>query len=108
MWRPGTTTPAVESVKFGIGMRHEGYNLFVLGPPGIGKRTIVRQLLETEADDEPTPSDWCYVENFQRSGKPNLLELPAGRGLKLRQDMKSLVEDLQIAIQAAHTPGVHT
>ena len=32
---------ALESVKFGIGIRHEGYNLFVLGPPGIGKRTIV-------------------------------------------------------------------
>ena len=37
---------ALASVRFGIGIHHEGYNLFVLGPPGIGKRTIVRHLLE--------------------------------------------------------------
>ncbi len=92
---------ALEAVKFGIGIRHEGYNLFVLGPPGVGKQTIVRRLLESQADGEPVPPDWCYVENFARSGEPNLLELPAGRGLKLQQDMKSLVEDLQTAIQAA-------
>ena len=92
---------AVESVKFGIGMRHEGYNLFVLGPPGVGKRTIVRKLLETRAKDEPPPSDWCYVQNFEQSSNPNLLELPAGRGSTLRQDMELLVEDLQTAIQGA-------
>lgn len=84
---------ALESVKFGIGMRHEGYNLFVLGPPGVGKRTIVRRLLETQASNEPTPADWCYVQNFEQPGKPNLLELPAGRGVTLQQDMQVLVED---------------
>lgn len=92
---------ALESVKFGIGMRHEGYNLFVLGPPGVGKRTIVRKLLEAQSRDEPTPADWCYVQNFDQSDKPKLLEVPAGRGVKLRQDMELLVEDLQTAIQAA-------
>lgn len=92
---------ALESVRFGIGIRHEGYNLFVLGPPGVGKRTIVRQLLQSQASDQPTPSDWCYVQNFEQSGKPRLLSLPAGRGVKLRQDMELLVDELQTAIQAA-------
>ena len=30
---------AVEAVTFGIGMRRQGYNLFLLGPAGVGKQT---------------------------------------------------------------------
>ena len=33
---------AVEAVCFGIGIRQEGYNLFALGPTGMGKHKIVR------------------------------------------------------------------
>ena len=83
---------ALEAVKFGIGVRHEGYNLFVLGPPGVGKRTIVKQLLDRQASDDPRPADWCYVQNFEQSDKPKLLDLPAGSGVNLEQDMERLVE----------------
>ncbi len=34
---------AVEAVRFGVGMRHEGYNLFAFGPPGTGKYSLVRR-----------------------------------------------------------------
>ena len=40
---------AMDAVRFGSGIRHEGYNLFVLGPSGMGKRSLVRQLLEEKA-----------------------------------------------------------
>jgi len=43
-------TRAVEALKFGIGIRRDGYNLFVFGEPGTGKRTVVRQFL----DERPT------------------------------------------------------
>ena len=33
---------ALEAVEFGIGIRQKGFNLFVLGPPGLGKQTMVR------------------------------------------------------------------
>ena len=69
---------AVEAVRFGIGMRQEGYNLFVLGPPGIGKHALVRQFLEQEASTKPTPAGWCYVNNFEQSYKPRALRLPPG------------------------------
>ncbi len=55
---------AMEAVHFGIGIRQEGYNLFVLGPSGLGKRSMVRQFLETRAALEPEPDDWCYINNF--------------------------------------------
>ena len=37
-------TRALDAVRFGITIRREGYNLYVLGPPGVGKRTIVKVL----------------------------------------------------------------
>ena len=31
------------AIEFGVGMRREGYNLFAMGPEGIGRRTLVRR-----------------------------------------------------------------
>ncbi|HXH11508.1 MAG TPA: ATP-binding protein [Alphaproteobacteria bacterium] len=92
---------AVDAVRFGIGIRREGYNLFALGPEGTGKYTVVRQFLEQNAAAQPTPSDWCYVHNFAEAGKPRALRLPPGGGIKLRQEMERLVEELRTAIPAA-------
>ena len=92
---------AIEAIRFGIGIRHAGYNLFALGPPGSGKHTAVRSFLERRATTESSPSAWCYVYNFEQAHKPRALELPAGRAAKLRQDMAQLVEDLRTAIIAA-------
>src|SRR5512139_2387204 len=50
---------AIEALNFGIGIRRPGYNLFVLGAPGTGKRTVVSEFLGRTAATEATPSDWC-------------------------------------------------
>ncbi len=92
---------AESAIEFGIGMRRDGYNLYVLGPPGSGKRTVIHNYLEQRAKDEPTPSDWCYVNDFQNEDCPGLLRLPAGRGRQLEEDMSQLVDDLLSAIPAA-------
>ncbi|MCP4537673.1 MAG: AAA family ATPase [Chloroflexi bacterium] len=92
---------AVDAILFGIGIRREGYNLFALGPSGTGKRTTITQFLDKQAADEPTPSDWCYVNNFEQPHKPRSLQLPPGQGAILRQDMEQLVEELRAAIPTA-------
>lgn len=92
---------ALEALDFGIGIKHDGYNLFVSGSTGLGKHTIVKQLLKIKAVDFPKPSDWCYVNNFEHPHKPKILKLPAGFGCKLRDDMLQLVEDLLSAIPSA-------
>jgi len=89
------------AVEFGIGIRREGYNLYVLGPAGAGKETLLRQLVGRKASAEPRPSDWCYVYNFDAPHQPRALELPASRGVKLRDDMQALVDELLAAIPAA-------
>jgi lon-related putative ATP-dependent protease len=91
---------AQSAIEFGVAMRRDGYNLFVLGPPGSGKRTVIRSYLERHARAEAKPSDWCYVNNFEDADRPRVLRLPAGRGHQLEQDMAQLVDDLQSAIAA--------
>ncbi len=91
---------ATEAIRFGIGIRRDGYNLFVHGSSGTGRHDIVRRFLAERAAKEPTPSDWCYVHDFEQPHKPRALKLPAGRGTKLRADMERLVEDLKSAIPA--------
>ncbi len=92
---------AIAAIRFGLGMANQGYNLFVLGPPGVGKFTAISQYLGDAARRGPVPGDWCYINNFVDDAKPILLELPAGRGGLLRDDMQHLVDDLKNAIPQA-------
>jgi len=92
---------AMESLQFGIGIRQHGFNLYVQGPSGIGKYTMVRHHLELQADENPPPSDWCYVNNFSQPHKPVALRLPAGMAGGLCVDMHQLVDDLRAAIPLA-------
>ena len=91
---------AVDAAQFGIGMRHTGYNLYVMGPAGIGKRFLVYQLLGRQVVSDAAPSDWCYVNNFSQPHKPRTIELPAGTGAGLQTDMQQLLAELQSAIPA--------
>ena len=89
---------AVDAVRFGIGIRHKGYNLFALGPPGTGKHALVQRYAIEQARAGPVPPDWCYVNNFQQPHEPRMLRMPPGRGMELEQDMLQLVDDLHAAI----------
>jgi predicted ATP-dependent protease len=91
---------AVEAVGFGIRIRREGFNLYVMGPPGIGKQSLVEHCLQAERAGRPAPSDWCYVMNFADARKPRTLCVPAGRGAGLRRDMAAFVDELKTAIPA--------
>ncbi|HJU18730.1 MAG TPA: ATP-binding protein [Stellaceae bacterium] len=82
-------------------MRRKGYNVYALGPSGTGRHSLVEALLRGQAEAEPTPPDWCYVNNFADPQKPRRLRLPAGRGAGLAAAMKRLVEELRAALPAA-------
>jgi lon-related putative ATP-dependent protease len=92
---------ALDALRFGVGIHRTGYNLFVLGPPGLGKHAVVRRFLEARATSAPTPPDWCYVNNFEQPHRPRALRLPTGRGVALRRDMEQLLEDLRSAVPSA-------
>ncbi|MDD5335480.1 MAG: AAA family ATPase [Rhodoferax sp.] len=91
---------AMDAVRFGAGIHHAGYNIFVLGPSGMGKRTMVRQFLAQKAQSEHESADWCYLNNFAQPHKPQAIRLPSGKGAELRHHMGQLVDYLRSAIPA--------
>lgn len=96
---------AVEALEFGLEIGHEGFNVFVLGSTGIGKRELLETMLSS--DDRPQRgelADWCYVNNFENPDQPIALSLPPGRGNQLRRDMAAAVETL-LAIMPATFQG---
>ncbi len=92
---------AMGALRFGTDIRGEHYNIYALGPTGLGKHLTVSKYLQQRAAAEAVPSDWCYVHNFAEPHKPRALRLPAGHGARLRLSMTSLIEELKVALPAA-------
>ncbi len=92
---------ALEAIRFSMGIRHDGFNLFALGPAGTGKQSAVLHLLNRLAPCAASPDDWCYVYNFEKPRHPRALRLPPGRAGQLGSDMERLVETLFSVIPAA-------
>lgn len=91
---------ALNATHFGIGINRVGFNIFALGPSGIGKRSIIRSLLEKEAKKKPRPKDICHIHNFKDPRHPLVLLLQPGMGKQLADDMLLLVDILRTLIPA--------
>jgi lon-related putative ATP-dependent protease len=92
---------AVRALKFGLGIKDHGFNIYVAGYPGTGRKTAVRSFVEEQARVQPVPSDWCYVNNFVNSYEPKAIKLPAGKGKEFRNEVKNLVENVRNALPKA-------
>jgi len=86
---------ALRALEFGLGIKSQGYNIYVMGQPGTGKNSIVMKVLKKKAKEGPGPKDWLYMMNFKDPDKPRLVELPRGRGCDLEAEMDNLVEQLK-------------
>ena len=92
---------AVEALDFGLAVDGLGFNIFLAGSTGSGRRELLRGLLERrQAERRAPPEDWCYVNNFDDPGKPMALRLPPGRGRQLRSAMAAAVEELLTLLPA--------
>lgn len=85
---------AVKALRFGLDMDKDGYNVFVVGLPGTGRKTFVKHFVTEYAQRKPVPSDVAYVMDFDDPQKANTLFLPAGKGVDFKKDMEKLVENL--------------
>jgi len=88
---------AIEALRLGLGIkdRKNRYNIYVAGGSGTGKMSAVEYFLSHASKDEATPPDLCYVHNFSNPYSPNYLELTAGMGTQLRDDMDHLITRLK-------------
>lgn len=76
------------SVEAGISLPYSGYNIFAVGTAGLGKRTMIKRLLQQHAKSMPTPNDWVYVNNFKNPRQPIALRFPAGQGTKFQNALQ--------------------
>ncbi|HEX9626534.1 MAG TPA: ATP-binding protein [Acidiferrobacterales bacterium] len=86
---------ALRAMDFGLHIPGHAYNIYVSGVPGTGKRSIVMPLIRQAAEQQPTPDDWCYVNNFRDPDRPRALNLPAGQGRVFQREVAALVEALR-------------
>lgn len=86
---------ALRAVEFGLEMESPGYNVFVVGPTGAGKRELALSALERSARPRQAPGDLVYVYNFEEPERPLGLTLPAGGGRALRAGMDAFVAALE-------------
>jgi lon-related putative ATP-dependent protease len=92
---------AVEAVEFGMGVDGSGYNIYALGPVGVGRTYTIKRFVEARAREKPVPDDWCYVHNFADPQRPKYLRFAPGKGKAFRADMENLVSELKNAIRQA-------
>jgi len=92
---------ALEALNFGLAIEEKGYNIFVVGPTGTGRRTSVKQILEIVAKNMPIPNDWIYVYNFDNPSEPKAISLKAGDGKKFKESMEKLVEEISVSLSKA-------
>ncbi|MGV8074452.1 MAG: Lon protease family protein [Syntrophobacteraceae bacterium] len=85
---------AIDAIKFGMGMKERGYNIFVAGPAKAGLTYTARTFIEEQARKEATPPDWCYVYNFKETDKPKSIRITAGKGKVLKKDMQEFIQTL--------------
>ena len=95
---PAGQDRAMRAVAFGAKIAQPGYNVFVSGPQGSGKRVSVSRTLERIASAMPTPPDWVYVHNFKSAHRPLALRFPAGQGAMFKRVMGEFVDTLKNAM----------
>jgi lon-related putative ATP-dependent protease len=92
---------AVRALNFGLGIKDKGFNIYVSGYQGTGRTTAVQNFLEKIAKTQPTPQDWCYVNNFADEYTPKAIRLESGKAKVFQKDMKTFVEDAKRVLRKA-------
>jgi lon-related putative ATP-dependent protease len=92
---------ALDAIEYGLETPTAGFNLFVSGHAGSGRRTTVLDYLSTVAPLRPPASDWVYVNNFRNADRPKAIRLPAGRGSELAQAMDEFLAAARREIRRA-------
>lgn len=85
---------ALNAIAFGANIKADGYNLFVMGPAGVGKYTMTHRFLNEHAQQLPPVSDLAYLNNFADPQRPLAVSMNAGQGGQLRHDIESAITHL--------------
>lgn len=86
---------AREAIEFSANIQAEGYNVYVMGEAGMGKRSLVSEFFNKHSVNRPQANDWAYLHNFDAPQRPKALSLPAGDAAQLKLDIEHVIKELQ-------------
>ncbi len=92
---------AIRAIEFGLSMDRDGYNIYVAGLTGTGKtsavKTYIKKLIEEKQAREEvhSPDDWCYLYNFADADRPQIINLPQGKGKTFKEQINNLLQRLK-------------
>jgi len=92
---------AQKALRFGLEIQEKGFNIYVAGMPGTGRKTAVRKLVHALAKTKPKADDWIYVNNFANPYEPNAIRLPPGMSSQLKADMSAFIAETRRALPRA-------
>jgi len=98
---------AREAIRVGLSTEAPGFHVFVVGPPGLGRRALVKAALTRFVPPLPRPRDRVYVANFRHPERPRVLTLPRGKGRRFRRDVDETLAILRRAIPGALNQELH-
>lgn len=85
---------AIETLRSGLTLAGPNFHLFVVGPEGSGRHSLLRALIE-DIGELPLPRrrDRVLVHRFRANGpgKTMLITLPRGKGRRFRRDLEDLL-----------------
>ncbi len=90
----------VNALRLGLDMKSPGYNIFVTGLVGTGRKTAIKCMLEETDRIKKIPDDKLYVNNFKNPDSPRLIRLPAGQGKEFKKGMGRAIEYIKKSIPA--------
>lgn len=93
---------ALEALSMGVAIRAKGYNIFVTGAPGTGRRTTVKNILAEYRPARLELRDRVYVYDFHAPLAPRTLSFPAGMGAEFKRGVHDYVERVKklVSMQA--------
>ncbi|MBN2875840.1 MAG: AAA family ATPase, partial [Spirochaetales bacterium] len=86
---------ALEALAMGTAIRAKGYNLFVTGAPGTGRRTAVMRTLAAYKPRRVDLRDPAYVYGFKAPLSPRALYFKAGEAAAFKKDVHSFIENIK-------------
>ena len=89
---------AVNSIEFGLKMKHKGYNIYIAGVSGIGRTNYAKSLIKKNIKFNENLKDWIYVNNFRNNNEPVALSFKAGVGKEFKNDIDDIIEKLKVEI----------
>ena len=90
----------IKALEFGVNVDIKGYNLYLEGPSGVGKTMYAKNYLDKISKKKKTPSDWCYIYNFDNPNEPIAVSFPAGQGKEFKETMDTFIKEIKSDIKS--------